>query len=197
MRSIKRILPMLLLAAFAAACGKAPAEAALKASDTALEAARPQVEKFVPAEWKSLSDEAAAAKALFEKGDYKEAMTAAQGLLPKIQAAVTAAGAKQQELTAAFEGMKASLPTTLEALGKQLETYAAMKKLPAGVDKAAVTAAQADLPNVSQAWGEAVKAFEGGDLIKAFESGMAVKGKVEEMARTFLPTATDETPAGS
>ncbi|MCM2257003.1 MAG: hypothetical protein NDJ94_15230 [Vicinamibacteria bacterium] len=197
MRSIKRILPILLLAAFAAACGKAPAEAALKASDTALEAARPQVEKFVPAEWKSLSDESAAARAEFEKGNYKEALTAAQGLLPKIQAAVTAAGARKQELTASFEGMKASLPATLDALGKQLEAYAAMKKLPAGLDKATVTAAQADLPNVTQAWGEATTAFESGDLMKAVDSGMAVKGKVEAMVKTFMPTATAQAPPAS
>ena len=32
-----------------AACGKAPAEQALKAADAALEAARPDVEKYVPA----------------------------------------------------------------------------------------------------------------------------------------------------
>lgn len=197
MRSIKRILPILLLAAVAAACGKAPAETALKASDTALEAARPQVEKFAPAEWKSLSDESVAARAEFEKGNYKEAQAAAQGLLPKIELAVTAAGARKQELTASFEGLKASLPATLDSLGKQLEVYAAMKKLPAGLDKATVAAAQADLPNVTQAWGEAAQAFEGGDLMKAVEGGMAVKARVEEMVRIFMPTATAQAPAAS
>lgn len=195
MRSMSRILPVLVLAAFAAACGKAPAEQALKAADSALEAARPQVEKYVPAEWKSLSEGAASAKAQFEQGNYKEALTAAQGLMPKVQAAVAAAEAKKKEMMASFEAMKASLPTALDALGKQLTAYAAMKKLPAGIDKAAVTAAQAELPNVSQAWTDATAAFDGGDVMKAVEGGLTVKSKLDELAKTFMPTATAAAPA--
>lgn len=195
MRSMSRILPVLVLAAFAAACGKAPAEQALKAADSALEAARPQVEKYVPAEWKSLSEGAASAKAQFEQGNYKEALTAAQGLVPKVQAAVAAAEAKKKEMMASFEAMKTSLPTALDALGKQLTAYAAMKKLPAGIDKAAVAAAQAELPNVSQAWTDATAAFDGGDVMKAVEGGLTVKSKLDELAKTFMPTATAAAPA--
>lgn len=189
MRSITRLIPVLLVSALAIACGKAPAEQAMKAADAAIEAARPQVEKFVPAEWQALTDGAAAAKAQFDKGEYKEALASAQALMPKIQAAVTAAENKKQELTKAFETLKGSLPGTLDALSKQVAAYAAMKKLPAGIDKGAVSAAQAELPNVTQAWSAATAAFDGGDLLKAFDSATQVKTKVEELTKSLTPAA--------
>jgi len=190
MRSMMRILPVVVLTAFATACGKGPAEQALKAADSAMEAARPQVETYVPAEWKSLSDGAAAAKTQFEQGNYKEALAGAQALVPKIQAALAAAEAKKKELTATFEALKTSLPTALDALGKQLSAYAAMKRLPAGIDKAAVAAAQAELPSVTQAWTDAAAAFDGGDVMKAVDAGLSVKSKLDGLAKTFMPTAT-------
>ena len=114
MRNLSRVLPILLLSALASACGKAPAEQALKAADAALAAARPEVEKYVPAEWQAFSGAATAAKAQFDQGDYKEALASAQALVPKIQAAVIAAENKKKELMTAFEAMKGSLPGMLE-----------------------------------------------------------------------------------
>jgi len=189
MRSVSRLLPLLVLAALAAACGKAPAEQALKAADAAMEAARPDVEKYLPAQWKTLSDDAAAAKAQFEQGSYKEALAAVQGLMPKVQAAVAAAGAKKAELASTFESLKGSLPSVLDALGKQLTAYATMRRLPAGIDKAGVAAAQAELPNVTQAWSDAAAAFDAGDLMKAVEGGLSVKATLDGLSKTFMPTA--------
>jgi hypothetical protein len=195
MRSLSRVLPILLLSVLAAACGKAPAEQALKAADAALEAARPEVEKYVPAEWQALSGAAAAAKSQLEQGNYKEALVSAQGLVPKIQTAVTAAQDKKKGLMTGFEAMKGSLPGMLDVVSKQLAAYAAMKKLPAGIDKGAVAAAQAELPSLTQNWASALTAFDGGDMIKAVDTAFQVKAKVEELSKTFLPTATAATPA--
>jgi hypothetical protein len=195
MRTLSRILPVLLFTVLAAACGKAPAEQALKTAEAAIEAARPEVEKFAPAEWTALSADAAAARSQFEKGEYKEALAGAQALLPRVQAATAAAQAKKTELIATFTALKASLPGVLDTLGKQLTAYAAMKKLPAGIDKAGVAAAQAELPNVSAAWTSAVASFDAGDLAKAVDVANQVKAKVEDLSRTFLPVATGVTPA--
>jgi hypothetical protein len=189
MRSAIRLALIPFLAVLAGACSKAPAEQALKAADTAIEAARPEVEKYVPGEWRSLSDAAAAAKAQFEQGQYKEALAAAQALMPQVQAALDAAAAKKEELAASFESLKASLPGMLDALGKKLADYAKARRLPAGIDKQAVAAAQAELPNLNQAWSDAAAAFDGGDLLKAVEGGMSVKGKLEELSATFMPGA--------
>ena len=63
----------------AVACnsGKAPAEAALKLADEAVNGARAEAERLVPDDFKSLSDDLAAAKDAFAKGDYKGALAAA------------------------------------------------------------------------------------------------------------------------
>ncbi len=189
MRSVSRALAVVSFAVLAAACGKAPAEQAIKAAEAAVQAAQPEVEKFVPAEWKSLADGLAGARSQFEQGQYKEALASAQALLPKVQAAVAAAAAKKTELTSAFASLSASLPGALDALSKQLTAYAAMRKLPAGIDKAAVAAAQAEIPNVVSAWGGATAAYESGDLMKAVDTALQVKSKVDDLSKTFLPTA--------
>lgn len=194
MRSLNRVLPILLVSTLAAACGKAPAEQALKAADAALEAARPEVEKYLPAEWQALSGAAAEARSRLEQGNYKEALVAAQGLLPKIQSAVTAAQNSKQGLMAGFEAMKGSLPGMLAVLSKQLAAHAAMKKLPAGIDKGAVVAAQAELSRVTQNWASALRAYDGGDIIKAVDTAFQVKTKVDELSKTVLPTAAAAAP---
>jgi len=195
MRNLSRVLPILLLWALASACGKAPAEQALKAADAAVEAARPEVQKYVPDEWQVLSGIATAAKAQFDQGNYKEALALAQTLPAKSQAAVVAAENKKRELMAAFEAMKGSLPGMVEALSKQLAAYAAMKKLPAGIDKGAVAAAQAELPSVTQNWANALTAFDAGDVIKALDNAIQVRTKLDALSKTFPPTATAASPA--
>ncbi len=189
MRSVSRAVAVVTLSVFAAACGKAPAEQAIKAVEAAVEAARPEVEKFVPSEWKSLMDSVAGAKSQLEQGQYKEALASAQGLMPQIQAAVAAAAAKKTELTSAFAAVSARLPGALDAVSKQLTAYAAMRKLPTGIDKAAVAAAQAELPNVASAWSGATAAYESGDLMKAVDTALQVKSKIDDLSRTFMPTA--------
>jgi len=187
MRSALRGTALLAAALFVVACGKGPAEQALKAANTALEAARPEVEKYVPSEFQQLTDSAAAAKAQLDKGDYRAALESAQALLPRIQAAVEAAKKKKDELIATFGALKGSLPGMVEALGARLTSLAAMKKLPAGLDKAGVAAAQANLGGVTRSWAEALASFDKGDVVQAVDQANKVKGTVEEMAKAFLP----------
>ena len=193
MRNLVRGLALVAVCALAAACGKAPAEQMLKAADAALEAARPDVEKYVPAELEQLQSAASAAKAQFEKGDYAAALKSAQDLLPRIQAAVAAAKAKKDELVASFNQMKDSLPGMVESLTARVTQLAAMKKLPKGIEKAAVTAAQADLGDVTKGWGDALATFGKGDVIQAVEAATKVKTKVEEMTKALAPP----NPAGT
>ncbi len=197
MRKLTRVLPILLLFALASACGKAPAEQALKAADAALEAARPEAQKYVPAEWQVLSGVAAAAKAQFDQGNYKEALALAQTLPAKSQAAVIAAQNKKKALMAGFDAMKDRLPGMVDVLSKQLAAYAAMKKLPAGIDKGAVAAAQAELPSVTQNWANALTAFDAGDVIQALDNAIQARTRLDELSKTFLPTATAVSPAAN
>jgi len=178
------------VAFLAVACGKGAAEQALAAAGTALEQATPDIQKYLPGELKALTDGMASTKAAFEKGDYSAALTSAQGLLPKIQAAVAAAGKKKDELMAAFNSLKGSLPATVQSLTGRLGQLASAKSLPKGLDQATVEAAQANLGTVTQSWTDALAKFESGDIVTAVTQANDVKTKVEELAKVFLPAAT-------
>lgn len=187
MRSHGRGLLLALACALAAACGKAPAEQAVKAAEAALEAAKPELQKYVPAQLQDLSGALSHARAEFEKGEYKQALASAQQLLAQIGPAVEAARKKKEQLMAAFEELKLRLPATLKALKTRLAALGAMKRLPAGLDKAKLAAGQSDLGSVGQSWNEALAHFDRGDMIQAVDGAMRVKAKLEELTQSFQP----------
>ena len=182
------------LALFVGACNKAPAEAALKAADLALAAAKPEIEKYVPEEVTSLNATLQAARSEFEKGNYTEALKAAQELPAKIQAAKTAAAAAREKLTASWTEMSGSVPGLLQSVAAKVTALAAAKSLPKGMTKDALAGAQTDVSAVTQAWTEAAAAFQGGDVPKAVKTAEDVKAKVEALAEklgvTAAPAAT-------
>lgn len=173
--------------ALAAACGKGAAEQALSAAHSALEQARPEVEKYVPGDWKALSSEMSKAKAAFDKGDYKAALSAGQAVAAKVQAAMEAAQKKKDELVAAFDELRGSVPGLIDALKARLSKLAGSSQLPAGLDLATVETAQANLDTVSRMWADAVAKFDAGDIVTAMTQASDVKTQVEEMAKAFLP----------
>ncbi len=172
---------------FAGACGKGAAEQAIAAASAAFEQAKPEVEKYVPGDFKQISDGLARTRAAFDKGDYKGALASAQALLPKIQVALEAAKKRKDELVASFDQRKASLPGLVDSLKRRLTQLAAAKTLPADLDKETVETAQANLGTVTTAWTEALSKFDSGEVIAAVTAANDVKTKVEEMAQVFLP----------
>ena len=187
MRTRSRALGVVGAALFAVACGKGVAEQALAAASAAVEQAKPEVEKYVPGELKQLSDDLRAAKASFDKGDYKRTLTLAEALLPKVQAAVQAATEKKSELVASFDERKAHLPAMIDSLKRRLAELAAAQKLPADLDQETVATAQANLGSVAAAWTDALAKFDSGDVIAAVTKANDVKEKVEEMAKVIPP----------
>jgi hypothetical protein len=92
------VLAVASIALLAVGCNKGPAQDALDVADQALAAARPELEKYAPEELGSLTRAAQAARAEIEKGNYTEALKAAQALPAKIQAALAAATARKDQL---------------------------------------------------------------------------------------------------
>ena len=123
------------LALFAVGCNKGPAADALDAADQALAAATPEIERYVPEELGSLTSAAQAARSEFEKGNYTEALKAAQALPAKIQAALAAATAKKDQLVAAWNDMSGSLAGLVQAITGKVTGLAAAKALPKGMTK--------------------------------------------------------------
>ena len=173
------------LAAVLAACSKAPAEAALKSADAAIEAIRPDAEKFVPTEWAALQEAAKAAHEKFTKGDYAGALSAAQALPAKASEVATAAAKKKEEVVKAWAELQANLPQLVQTLTERVGALSKLKTLPKDVEKAAVENAAEAMPGLSQSWQDAVQAAAGGDLLAAVTRGGEVKARAEELATSL------------
>jgi hypothetical protein len=185
------------LAAFVAvACGKGPAQAALTAADAAVSGARAEGEKFVPEQFKALSDAAASAKAKFDSGDYKGALETAQGIPAQAQAVTAAAGAKKTELMDSWKAMEGSLPAMVGDVQKKIMELTAARRLPAGLDKAGLESAKTSLEGATAMWAEAGAAFGAGDIMAAVTKGGQVKSTVEEvMGRLGMAPAAAPEPS--
>ena len=96
---------------------KGPAEQAIKAAETAINAIKAEAEKYDPEQVKSLESALVAVKDKFAKGDYKAAIIEAQSLVDKAKAAQAAKKAEGQARD------------FLAALGKFFS-----KKLPNGIE---------------------------------------------------------------
>jgi hypothetical protein len=175
------ILPLVVVG-----CSKGPAEAALKAADEAIAKAKPEAEKFVPEQFKALTDAAAAAKANFDKGDYAAVLTAAKDLPAKAAEVMTAATAKKDELTGQWNELGKVIPAKMLDLTDKVNALAAMKKLPKGVDAARVEEIKGKLAEMTGAWTKATEAFGSGDIMGAIQLGNNVKDSAD-----WLQTAYD------
>jgi hypothetical protein len=183
-----RILALLAPLALVYGCSKAPADAAIKAAESAVEAAKPLAEKFVPDQMKSLSDALADAKDKFGKGDYSGALAAAKDLPAKANDVLAAAKAKKEELTKAWEGLTKDVSSSLSAVTAKIGELSSMKKLPKGMDKAKLDGAKAALDSANQAWAKAAEAAKGDKWTEALKAAGEVKAKAAEiMASLGMP----------
>jgi hypothetical protein len=167
--------------ALMAACSKAPAEAAIKAAEQSVEAARPVAEKLVPDKMKALSDSLADAKDKFGKADYAAAMAAAKDIPAKADEVVAAAKAKKEELTKAWESLSKDVTSSVGAITARWGELAGLKKLPKGMDKAKLDGAKAALDGVTAAWGQAAEAAKAGNWTDAMKKGGELKAKAQEI----------------
>ena len=175
------------LVLLAAACGRGPAEEALKAAEASLDAARPAVEKYIPAEMKALTDAASAARAQLKRGNYKAALAAAASLEAKAKVASEAARKKKDELQASFAALEKTLPGEVQALRKRLAALARGDASSADMDQETVETARANLDRLAKSWDEARQKLGRDEVVQAVEQAEKVKTQLEEMARAFLP----------
>jgi hypothetical protein len=175
------VVALMVLPLLAAGCSKGPAEAALKAADEAIAKVAPEAEKFVPDQYKSLTDAAAAAKASFDKGDYAAALAAAKDLPTKATEIATAAAAKKDELMGQWNGLAKDMPVLVADWQKKFDELAASKKLPKTATPERMEEFRAKLAEVNATWTKATDAYNAGDIKGALENGAGVKAAVEWM----------------
>jgi hypothetical protein len=183
------VLGLMVLPLLAAGCSKGPAEAALKAADEAIAKVAPEAEKFVPDQYKTLTDAAAEAKASFDKGDYAAALAAAKDLPAKATEVMTAATAKKDELLGQWNVMAKDMPILVADWQKKLDELAASKKLPKTATPERVDELKAKMAEVNATWTKATEAFNAGDLKGAIENGAGVKAAVDWMQTAWEAVA--------
>ena len=173
------ILGLMVLPLLAAGCSKGPAEAALKAADEAVAKVAPDAEKYVPDQFKTLTDAAAAAKASFDKGEYAAALEAAKDLPAKATEVMTAATAKKDEMVGEWNVLSKDMPILVADWQKKFDELVASKKLPKTATPERIEELKGKLAEVSATWTKATEAFNAGDIKGALENGASVKASID------------------
>ena len=173
------------IAAFTfAACAsdKDPAEKALRAAEDAVSGAVAEGSKYVPDQARTVQDALRSLKDSFAKGDYKAVLAGAGDVTGKAKALTDATAAKKAELEKAkveltkdWEAMSGGLPKVVEAIKSRVDILSQAKKLPAGVDKAAVDGAKSGLEVINKTWSEAQDAFNSGNVVDAVAKAKTVR----------------------
>lgn len=185
-----RTFALVAAAGLAVACAsqKGPAEAALKAAQTAFDAAKAEATSVVPDQAKAVEDALGAAQETFNKGDYQAALTAAQEVGTKVADLQQAIAAKKTELTKEWTEMSASLPGMLEPVKKKVEELSKARRLPKGMDKEKLESAKSGLEMMEKDWAEAQAASGAGNVVEAASKGKLAKDKLAEvMAMLGMP----------
>jgi len=165
----------------ACSTAKAPADAAIKATEEALAAVKSDASAYIPDQLKAVEDSLASAKQSFQKGEYEQALNGAKDLAAKAKDLAAAAAAKKDELTKSWQDMSGGLPGMVAAIQKRVDILSKSRRLPAGIDKDKFEAAKSDLASITQTWTEATSAFNGGNLMDAVAKAGTVKDKAVEI----------------
>ena len=176
-QSWKSLAVVACVLAIACNSGKAPAEAALKLAEEAVNSARGEAESLVPDDFKSLSDDLAAAKEAYAKGDYKGALASAQSIQQKANDVTAKAKAKKDEMAAGWNAVAADVPKMVEAVKSRVDILSQSKKLPKGLDQAKFDTAKNDLAAATSAWAEASAAQAAGKWNDAIAKANEAKAK--------------------
>jgi hypothetical protein len=177
----------------AAACNKAPAQAAVAAAEKAVQTVRPTVEAYAPQELQALTEALRSAKAKLDGGDYAAALAEAQQVPAKADAAAKAALAVKEALTKEWGTIAAAVPPMLQAIGAKVEELAKAKKLPKGMDKQAVEDLKANAESLGELWKDAERVSGGGNVKEALAKAKEVQTKAQELMGT-LGLAIDSPP---
>jgi hypothetical protein len=164
---------------------KAPAEAAMAAAGSAVESLQGEAAKYAPDAVKAVQTSYASAKDLVAKQDYKGALAAASDIPAKAKAALAAAKAKKDELIQAASDLAASVQKSIAALKDRVAALTSAKKLPAGIDKAAVAKANEGVAAVEAGWQKLTEQVKGGDYAAAMAKGKELKAQADDLLKSL------------
>jgi hypothetical protein len=183
--AFRTLLSFTLAGALLVGCGNAelPAKKAIGEVESAVAAAGADASRYVPEQVQAVTSQISDLKMQFDQKDYKRVLAAAPGLLAQAQGLAAAAAAQKTKVLAELGGewtsLAASLPGEVAALEGRIGVLAKSKKLPAGVDAAALEAARTALTDVKSLWEKATAARASGDVEQAVTLAKQVKEKAD------------------
>ncbi|MGP8153036.1 MAG: hypothetical protein ACLQBQ_02665 [Smithella sp.] len=174
------IIAMFVCAFFLISCSrdKDPADLAIKAAETSINAAKVEAVRFVPDQVKSLEDSLASAKEKFAKGEYKAALDEATPLDGKAKGVLAAANAKKEELTKKWTEVSQDLPKMIEDVQGKVDALSKLKRLPAKLTKDKFEEAKAGLASAKDEWTKAQESLKNKNFADAINVAGSVKDKV-------------------
>ena len=164
---------------------KAPAEAAIAAAGSAVESLQGEAAKYAPDAVKAVQASYASAKDLVAKQDYKGALAAASEIPAKAKAALAAAKAKKDEIIQAASDLATSVQKSITDLKERVAALTGAKKLPAGIDKAAVAKANEGVAAVEAGWQKLTEQVKSGDYAAAMAKGKELKAQADDLLKSI------------
>jgi hypothetical protein len=183
-KTMALVVPFALVAACTDAA-KAPAEAAIAAAGTAVESLKGEAARFAPDAVKGVEASYASAKDLVAKQDYKGALAAASDIPAKAKEALAKAAAVKDAFVKTWNEAGGSITKMIEAAKSRLDVLSQAKKLPAGMDKAALASAQSGLASIQSGWASATEQFKSGDMSGAIAKANALKAQGMELLKSI------------
>jgi hypothetical protein len=171
-----------------------PAQQALGQIDAAVQAVSADAAKYVPNQLEDVTKKLADLRAAFDKKDYKAVLAGAPAVLAEAKGLADAAAAKKTEymnaLTGDWTNLSAALPQAVAAIESRVGILSKSRKLPDGISKDTLAAAQTGLDQAKTAWGEATAAFGAGNVEEAVTKAKAIKARADEiMSSLGMPAA--------
>lgn len=187
------IVAMLFISVLFMACAdeKGPAELAMKAAEQAVAATKAEAEKLVPDQVAALESALASAKDKLAKGEFKEALSEAQGLVGKAKDVLAAAQAKKDELTQKWTELSQGLPQMIEAIQGKVDDLSKLKKLPKAITAEKLAEAKSGLEAVKADLAKAQESFTSGNIEEAIAVATAVKEKAVKAMESLGITAPE------
>ena len=187
---MRRFLKLVAVVPFvlASACidsNKAPAEAALKAADDALAAVGSDASTYAPEAVAAVKKSYVTAKELLGTKEYEGALKAASGIPAKVKELNAAAAAKKAEIGKAWTDVSANVTASVSAIKGRLATLAKAKRLPAGVDKAAIAKATEEVANVETGLAKLAEDAKGAKVAEAVAGAKVLQAKGEEILKSL------------
>jgi hypothetical protein len=196
MRKIIVVSALALVVAFAAACSsqKVPAESALKAAETAWASVSAEASRVVPDQAKEIEAAISSAKDAMTKGNFEAVIEGAGAIPARIADVEKAIADRKSEWDASWRTLDSVLGSWLTAVQTKVDELSAARRLPAGVNKAAVAEANTALTTAQQTYADAKAAFGNGNFDAALAKANEIQTgltKVMTDLKLEMPVAAD------